>query len=77
MFIVYNSTMEKITNSYLESYIALQGLLSHQVNTQCNDDFLSFVRLMAPFLVSGFKMGRHIEVISDKLQQVEAGEIKD
>ena len=28
-------------------------------------------------LVSDFKMGKHIEVLSDKLRQLESGEIKD
>ena len=68
--------MEQLNSNYIESYIQLEGLLSQQVNQQCNTDFLSFVRLVAPSLVSGFKMGRHIEVISDKLQQVESGDIK-
>ena len=71
--IVYNITMENLNSNYIESYINLQGLLSQQVNNQCNDDFLSFVRLMAPSIVSNFRMGRHIEVISEKLQQVENG----
>ena len=31
---------------------------------------------MAPTLVSDWRMGRHIEVISEKLQQLESGEIK-
>ena len=31
---------------------------------------------MAPSLVSDFKMGRHIEVISEKLKQLESGKIK-
>ena len=31
---------------------------------------------MAPMLISDFKMGKHIEVISEKLLQLEAGEIK-
>ena len=68
--------MEYLNSNYIESYINLEGLLSEQVNEQCNMDFLSFVRLMAPTIVSGFEMGRHIEVISDKLQQIENGEIK-
>ena len=68
--------MEQLNSNYIESYIQLEGLLSQQVNQQCNTDFLSFVRLVAPSIVSGFKMGRHIEVISEKLQQVESGEIK-
>ena len=74
--IVYNITMENLNSNYIDSYINLQGLLSQQVNNQCNDDFLSFVRLMAPSIVSDFRMGRHIEVISEKLQQVENGELK-
>ena len=74
--IVYNITMENLNSNYIDSYINLQGLLSQQVNDQCNTDFLSFVRLMAPSIVSDFRMGRHIEVISEKLQQVENGEIK-
>ena len=63
--------MEYLNSNYIESYITLEHLLSTQINVQCNDDFLSFVRLMAPSIVSGFKMGRHIEIISEKLQQVE------
>ena len=73
---MYNSIMENLQNNYIESYIDLQGLLAMQVEEQCNNDFLSFVRLVAPSIVSGFKMGRHIEVISEKLQQVEDGELK-
>ena len=76
----YNSTMENLNsnlqNNYIESYINLEALLSQQIELQCNDDFLSFVRLVAPTIVSDFKMGRHIEIISNKLQQVENGEIK-
>ena len=68
--------MEYLNSNYIETFVNLQGLLSQQVNTQCNDDFLSFVRLMAPTIVSDFRMGRHIEVISEKLQKVENGEIK-
>ena len=65
-----------LQSNYIESYINLEGLLSQQIELQCNDDFLSFVRLVAPTIVSDFKMGRHIEIISEKLQQVENGEIK-
>ena len=65
-----------LQSNYIESYINLEALLSQQIELQCNDDFLSFVRLVAPTIVSDFKMGRHIEIISDKLQQVENGEIK-
>ena len=65
-----------LQSNYIESYINLEALLSQQIELQCNQDFLSFVRLVAPTIVSDFKMGRHIEIISDKLQQVENGEIK-
>ena len=40
------------------------------------DDFLTFVRLVAPQLIADFKMGRHIELIANKLQQVKEGKIK-
>ena len=62
--------MEYLNSNYIETFVNLQGLLSEQVNEQCNTDFLSFVRLMAPSIVSGFEMGRPIEVISEKLQQI-------
>ena len=65
-----------LQSNYIESYINLEALLSQQIELQCNQDFLSFVRLVAPTIVSDFKMGRHIEIISNKLQQVENGEIK-
>ena len=74
--IVYNSTMEYLDSNYIEQYVNLEALLKQNVDTQCNEDFLSFVRLMAPSIVSDFRMGRHIEVISDKLQQVQDGQIK-
>ena len=40
------------------------------------NDFLTFVRLVAPQLIADFKMGRHIEVICSKLQAVEEGKVK-
>ena len=33
-------------------------------------DFFSYVKFIAPSLVSDFKVGRHIEVLSRKLQRV-------
>ena len=68
--------MYNLEEGYLESFINLKGLLSQKVNQESKSDFLTFVRLMAPSLVSGFKMGKHIEVISNKLKQLEEGEIK-
>ena len=74
--IVYNSTMDKFQESYLESFINLKGLLSQKVNRDSKTDFLTFVKLMAPSLVSDFRMGSHIKVISNKLKELEDGEVK-
>ena len=74
--IVYNSTMDKFQESYLESFINLKGLLSQKVNRDSKADFLTFVKLMAPSLVSDFRMGSHIKVISNKLKELEDGEVK-
>ena len=68
--------MEKFQENYLESFINLKGLLSQKVNRESKADFLTFVKLMAPSLVSDFQMGNHIKVISEKLRQLEEGEIK-
>ena len=64
---------EDITYNVL---LNINNNLKDIVNKQCQDDFLTFVRAMAPTLVSDWKMGRHIELISDKLQQVVEGKIK-
>ena len=68
--------MNNLEESYLESFINLRGLLSQKVNYQSQSDFLTFVRLMAPSLVSNFEMGSHIKVISNKLKELEEGTIK-
>ena len=65
-----------IQENYLDSFINLKGLLSQQVESQSNTDFLTFVRLVAPTLVPGFQMGNHIKLISDKLKDMEEGKIK-
>jgi len=44
--------------------------------TNAKTDFLTFVRMFAPTLVSDWQMGRHIEVLSQKLQDVHEGKIK-
>ena len=54
----------------------LNNYLTLHTERRSKLDFLTFVRMMAPKLVSDWKMGRHIEVISEKLRQLEAGEIK-
>ena len=59
------------------NYDQIEGLLSlrHSLNTykqsKAHTNFLSFVKLMAPSLVSDWEMGKHIEVISNKLQEVQ------
>ena len=68
--------MENIQENVLEPFINLKGLLQEKVNQQSKTDFLTFVRMMAPMLVSDWRMGRHIEVISDKLKELEEGKIK-
>ena len=62
--------MVNLNENYLENYITLKGLLSQQVEMDSKADFLTFVRLMAPSLVSDFRMGRHIELISNKLNSL-------
>ena len=67
-----NNTHLKTINNYFSLYNYLTDVnLKYSKN-----NFLDFVSLMAPTLVSDWKMGRHIEVISKKLQQLESGEIK-
>jgi len=68
--------MEYLDSNYIEQYINLEALLKEGVDSQCHDDFLSFVRLVAPSIVSDFRMGNHIKVLSDRLQKVQDGEIK-
>ena len=59
-------SQEDITYNILRN---IKNSLGDLVNNQSKDDFLTFVRAMAPTLVSDWKMGRHIEVISEKLRQ--------
>jgi len=56
--------------------MSVRDRLKELVDRKCNEDFLSFVKRFAPLLVSDFVMGKHIELISEKLQKVESGEIK-
>ena len=68
--------MNNLEETFIEPYINLQGLLAQKVNQQSKSDFLTFVRMMAPMLVSDWRMGRHIEVISNKLKELEEGKVK-
>ena len=60
---------------YLNTFF-LKNLLLQEVEQESKADFLTFVRKMAPTLISDWKMGNHIKVISHKLKQLEAGKIK-
>ena len=61
--------MELEQENLLNPFISLDNLLRLSVLQDTKADFLTFVRLMAPTLVSDWKMGKHIEVISNKLSQ--------
>tara|TARA_Y100000004_G_scaffold170492_1_gene205593 strand:+ start:1581 stop:3161 length:1581 start_codon:yes stop_codon:yes gene_type:complete len=61
---------DETTKKKLLQKLAVQSLVKSK------DNFLAFVKTFAPKLVADFKMGRHIEVISEKLQKVEEGELK-
>ena len=50
-------SQEDITYNVL---LNVKNNLVDLVNKQSQDDFLTFVRAMAPTLVSDWKMGRHI-----------------
>lgn len=60
----------------LEVLEGLSAALSSLVTNQAKIDFATFVRIFAPRLVSDWKMGRHIEVLCQKLQEVQEGSIK-
>ena len=68
--------METIETISTSPYINLNHYLNLKITQDSKLDFITFVRKIAPILVSDWKMGRHIEVISDKLKQLESGEIK-
>ena len=50
--------------------------LRHLAFQNVRNNFSGFIEAFAPKLVADFKMGKHIDVISKKLQQVEEGSIK-
>ena len=67
---------DEVSNNAVLDYMELHQHLSEKVEEEAKIDFITFVRLMAPKLISDWKMGKHIEVISEKLKQLESGEIK-
>lgn len=60
----------------LRTLVRLRNNVKALSNKRASEDFLTFVRKEAPKLVPDFKMGRHIQVICHKLQQVIDGECK-
>ena len=60
----------------VDTLFNLSMYLDDLVLQQANHSFLSFVRMIAPTLISDWKMGKHIKILSDKLQKVQDGEIK-
>ena len=54
----------------------MRGELIERIIGNSHNDFLTFIRAMAPTLIADFKMGRHIEIIATKLQQLEEGTCK-
>ena len=71
---VINQENEGVNPLY--SHIDLDSYLKKYIEKKSKVDFLTFVRKTAPTLVSGFKMGRHIELLCDRLQKVADGDIK-
>ena len=66
--------MEEKTN--IENYLDFKINLDTYINLRARDDFLTFVKVFAPTLVSDFKMGKHIKLLCSKLQGVVDGDIK-
>jgi hypothetical protein len=60
----------------LGTFAELSSSLEQLAMANAKNDFLTFVRMFAPTLVSDWQMGRHIEVLSQKLQEVQEGKIK-
>ena len=60
----------------LENYLDFKINLDTYINLRARDDFLTFVKVFAPTLVSDFKMGKHIKLLCSKLQGVVDGDIK-
>ena len=58
------------------TFSELSSSLKQLAMANAKNDFLTFVRMFAPTLVSDWKMGKHIEVLSQKLQDVHEGKIK-
>ena len=53
----------------LTTHINFKNTLNKYIQKKSKEDFLTYVRLVAPTLVTDFKMGRHIELLCDRLQK--------
>ena len=62
--------------SGMGDYIRLKDSMNRYANARAREDFLTFVKMFAPTLVSDFEMGRHIELLCAKLQGVVEGNVK-
>lgn len=60
----------------VSAYLTLREKLNNYNNYKAKDDFLTFVKIFAPTIVSEFEMGRHIELLCEKLQGVVDGTTK-
>jgi predicted phage terminase large subunit-like protein len=60
----------------VSNHIELKSKLEDYANIRARSDFLTFVKIFAPTLVSDFQMGRHIELLCQKLQGVVDGNVK-
>ena len=60
----------------LTTHINFNNTLNKYIQKKSKQDFLTYVRLVAPTLVTDFKMGRHIELLCDRLQKVAEGDLK-
>lgn len=60
----------------IEERLELRQKLLERARVQARTDFHVFVKLMAPIIMPEFRDGRHIRLICEKLQRLEAGEIK-
>ena len=67
-------TPEEIHN--ISMFLDLRTKMTEYSNMKAKDDFLTFVKIFAPTIVSEFKMGRHIELLCSKLQGVVDGSTK-
>jgi predicted phage terminase large subunit-like protein len=60
----------------VSAYLTLREKLNNYNNHKARTDFLTFVKIFAPTIVSEFEMGRHIELLCEKLQGVVDGSTK-